>query len=288
MKWLAALASLLGLCLLTKGTFLATGFALAGLVGIIESRNGLRITAMRVAIFCTIWSVPGCYKYVDNAVRLGHPFVHNLDAMPREDQGKFIAYRGLQTLYDINIIKLIRSPIAHPGHIFSYPLLMYGTFWYPHVPESSFRGNVFGYDWVGSITYAVAVVPTLMFLIGVARGAMLSMGVLRVPRAQWHMQVRGLVAMAAMLMLFSNLAVVFAAGIKYDNWWCFQSRLCFQSMMPILCLFGLGMEVMPKAPRLRTIIAGFCFATAACGVLYFVVEVALVYSLLPPGREMLP
>ena len=47
--------------------------------------------------------------------------------------------------------------------------------------------------------------------------------------------------------------VVVAAGIRYDNWSCFQSRLCFQSMVPILLCFTWGMESFEKSPRLRQV-----------------------------------
>lgn len=278
--WLAVLT---GLGLLTKGTFLLTGFALAIVVLLVELRRDRQRVLSKLALFCLIFAVLGCYKYVENIVYWGRPIVHNLDAGGRVYESQLGTWKGPQTLYDINVIKLIRRPILQTKNTFSYPLLMYGTFWYPHIPESTYRGNVFGYAWVGSITYALAVVPTLLFLMGLVRGIGWMIQMFRDGPDQ-----RSLISGGATLLLLSNLAVVIGAGIKYDAWSCFQSRLCFQSMMPVLMLFGAGVEILPSKKWLQWPIFAVCWLTVACGVLYFAIEVPLSMNYLPRGPEVLP
>ncbi len=274
--WLAIIN---GLALLTKGTFLLTAPALVILVLWVErGKRGWRRALLRTASFCLLVGVLGCYKYVENFHYFGRFIVHNLDA-----GGDFLVmqrgvWKGPQTIYDINVLKLIRRPILQIHNTFSYPLLMYGTFWYPHIPDSTFRASVFGYEWVGSLIYAAAIVPTILFLYGLARGV--AECVRRSPRC-------GLIAMSGLLLL-SNLAVVLAAGVKYDAWSCFQSRLCFQSMVPILGFFGLGFEAVASRRAVRATISTICWIAVACCVLYFIVEIAFAWQLLPPGQELQP
>lgn len=282
-KRIVLLGVIVGVGLLTKGTFILSGVAMAVLIAIVEFRRCRRHAIGMAAIFCLIWIAIGSYKYVENFIYLGHPIVHNLDLGGEVYQSQIGVWKGWQTLFDINVIKLIRRPILQVHNTFSYPLLMYGTFWYPHIPDSSYHGNIVGYAWVGSIIYAVAVVPTLIFLIGVARGLSLTIAAIRKAATE-----RATIAAAAMLLLFSNLMVVFGAGIKYDAWSCFQSRLCFQSMAPALMLFGLGAELLPRSQWLRRTIQAICWITVVFCVVYFVVEIGLYAGLLAPGEQVQP
>src|SRR5204863_2335255 len=125
---LVALGLLVGAGLLTKGTFLLTGPALT----IVVARRQPRASV--ITAFCLIWLITGCYKYVENTVYLGRPIVHNQDIQDAIAQSQRGTWKGWQTLIDVNVIKLIRRPILQINNTFSYPLLMYGTFWYPHIP----------------------------------------------------------------------------------------------------------------------------------------------------------
>jgi hypothetical protein len=152
-------------------------------------------------------------------------------------------------------------------------MLMYATLWYPHFPDSSFRGNITGYAWLGSAIYTVAIVPTIVLLIGIGRALVR-------PR-------QALVALAAALLL-SNLAIVIVAGVRYDVWACFQSRLCFQSLVPAIVLFGAGLRALGRIAIARWIVYVTSAATMACSLLYFFIEVALTYGLLPAGPQLKP
>jgi hypothetical protein len=278
---LTGVALCMGLGLLTKATFLSTWPVLVVLVCWLESRAGQpRRTVAAVAMFCLISLAVGCYKYVENATRLGHVFVHNLDAHNITWEKQRGTWKGPQTLYDLDIIKLIRDPILHPSHTFSIPTLLYATLWYPHIPNSSYIGNWHGYEWVGSMIYAAAIVPTLLFVIGLGQGVSLLFRQMRSPRT---------IALASgSMMLLANLALVVAVGLKYDVWSCFQSRLCFQSMLPGLALFGLGADGLRRFRIAGIVASAICWIAIACFLLYFCVEIALVYQLLPLGPELQP
>jgi hypothetical protein len=282
---LIAMSAILGMSLLTKGTFLLVGPALAMIVLVIETRRSSIGRALAVtALFCLIFATLGCYKYVENAVHFGQPFVNNLDTTDPDVLAQRGTYKGFKTLYDIDITKLIRRPILQVHNTFSYPLLLYGTFWYAHIPESSFLANIWGYAWVGSLIYSFAIVPTLIFLIGVGQSFV---ALARFARAA--VDRRSAIVAASLLMLLSNLAIVIAAGVRYDVWTCFQSRLCFPSMFSAMVLFGCGAELLPVRARwLRFAIYALCWATVACCLLYFAVEIPFARGWLPRGAAVKP
>lgn len=271
-----------GVGLLTKGTFILTGPALLLVVIFVECREKRKNVWLRPVLFCLIFAIVGCYKYVENYRNFGTPIVHNLDLGGEIYEMQRGTWKGWQSVFDVNVIELIRQPILRIHHTLSYPLLMYGTFWYPHYPDSTYQGNVTGYDWVGSTIYAIAVVPTLVFLIGL--GWSVWQGILRIRFSDPQPQ---LVLGISSILLLSNLIVVLGAGIKYDAWSCFQSRLCFQSMMPALVIFGAGFDVVAKNLFVRRAIEIICCLTIACCLLYFAVEIGLYLGILQPGPAMI-
>lgn len=279
---LIGLAILCGVGLLTKGTFLLTGVAIIPMIALIESRRH-RGPALKIALFCLIFAVIGGYKFIENQAYHGRPIVHNLDLGGEIYESQRGTWKGPQSILDFDVTKLIRHPILQTKNTFSYPLLFYGTFWYAHIPESSYVASVFGYAWVGSILYAVAIVPTIVFLMGVWKGVT---RVVTIGRSR--VQPTDLVRAGATLLLLSNLAVVIAAGIKYDAWSNFQSRLCFQSMLPALVLFGAGMGMIPRKKWLQSSVIAICWATVAAGLLYFAMEVPFSRGWLPRGPALTP
>lgn len=277
-KSLCILAVCVGAGVLTKGTFLLTGPALAILVFIMESQKTRSRAFYATAGFCGIFILLGCYKYIENYSHFGTFIVHNLDRGGEVFATNQHVWRGPATIFDINVLKLIERPILQIHNAFSYPLLMYATFWYPHIPDSSFVASIHGYSWTGSTIYACAVVPTLIFIYGFIRGCIA--GAIK--------PIENRIALAAGLLLVSNLAVVLAAGFRYDVWWCFQSRLCFQSILPAMVFFGIGADALPKSPLLRQIIYAICWLTVGCCLLYFAVEIAYARGLLPAGTPLQP
>lgn len=275
---MVGLAALIGAGLLTKGTFLLTGPAMSLPVFLTESRRkALHRAVLTTWMFCMIWVVVGHYKYMENYHYFGRFFVHNLDAHPEIVEAQKGTWKGWQTLYDINVLELVRRPILQVKHTSSYPLLFYATFWYPHYPDSSFHGNVVGYQWVGSLIYALAIVPTVLFFIGIWQC------IRRIGKTQ---EARPMLLFTSLLLLLANFIVVGAAAVKYDAWPNFQSRLCFPSMMPMLVIFGAGMETFSSRPAIQKIVGGVCALLAGCCILYFLIEFALVAGLILPGPEL--
>src|SRR5690606_15575903 len=109
-------------------------------------REASRGQAVRATIlFAAIALAFGSFKYVENVVRVGRPFVHNLERPPPVPLERFTIWRGWRTVYDVDVTELIRHPIIRPGRPTSYGLTLYATFWYAHLGDDAFRGNVGGY-----------------------------------------------------------------------------------------------------------------------------------------------
>lgn len=275
-----------GAGLLTKGTFVASGGALACVLPLILwiPRRFVSFRIGAVAAFCTIWIAVGSYKYIENYQRLGTPIVHNQDNVNPTALAMRNTWRGWQTVYDVNVLSLIQRPVIRAYDPSSYPLLLYATFWYSHIPESSFDGNLRGYDWIGRLQYVLGIVPTLVFLGGIVVPAIALVRVLM--RSSPHTPMHDVLA-GALALFVSNVVIVMVAGIKYQNWSSFQARLCFPSALPMLILFWTGMNALHAYGRLRWIhglSVAICLACAIGGCIYFFVEIALAYGLIPGGE----
>ncbi len=295
---MSAMGILVGIGLLTKGTFLLTGPVLGILVLQIERRKNWNAAITRVAVFCMIWGVSGSYKYLDNTLRVGRPIVHNLDIPTNINLvSQRPTWTGLESLYDFNLPKLMRNPVIIPRHPFSYGLLFYATFWYPHIPSTvyfwhlqipptAYSGPWHGYGWIGSALYATGIGVTVLFLMGVISGLRETISIVVQNPERSRPSARAMITAAAMLLVASNFAVVFAAGWRYDVWSCFQSRLCFQSILPGAVLMGIGIGMLPQRPIVRGVFFTSCAAAILLCAAYFLVELALIGGILPYGQDL--
>ena len=174
----ALLAVLTGLGLLTKSNFLVFLPVLLVFILFVQFRQhgSLGKAAWAAAAFVMISGVLGSYKYVDNYVRYHNVFINSLDTPEYAN----VEYRpGLRPYVDFNLLRLMASPSLQPGQynlssptttIGSYPLLLYGTFWFQHIPESNFTGAAHKpFSYIGSVIFAVAVVPDIGFRGWIAR-----------------------------------------------------------------------------------------------------------------------
>lgn len=251
------LAALLGLGLSTKFTFLAFAPVLAALVAFVAWRAPLRRgTAIAMVLaFATVAGVLGSYKFVDNARRYHDPFVSNLDKGGAWIAEQSRSYRGLRSYLDFNLLRLVASPTldAAPGgwsdDSGSYPLLLYGTFWYQHVPESNFTGNRHApYKYLGSLIYLAGLAPSLAVLLGTGLLAR------RIPPllARWNCgqaQDRALLlAGAAMALCIANLGLLLLSVHKYHVWSIMQARLLFPSIAGLLAAYGIGSAAILRHP----------------------------------------
>jgi 4-amino-4-deoxy-L-arabinose transferase-like glycosyltransferase len=269
----------LGLGLLTKAVFLVFVLPLALFVWLrarSQNRDQAQIAA-RVALLLGVASLLGCYKYVESLVLFGNAAVSNLDFgnWIREQQPTWL---GVSSLFDFNLLKLIRDPVISAATVHSYPLMIYGSFWYALIPESTFQGNLIPpFNRIGSLIYIAALVPTLLMLVGAVRIALAALGLgSRAPRhdaldRNARRDYEGVLLLVALL----NLFLIVAVGWKYDVWSVFQGRLLFPSYFALLLTLGSGMEWAESSRAKISVVRASMASLIALFVLYAVVEVWL-------------
>ena len=76
------------------------------------------------------------------------------------------------------------------------------------------------------------------------------------------------------LLLLANLALIVYAGIKYDVWSCFQSRLLFPSLFAFALFFDDGLTyVLNRFKKAQNWIYGSLICLITLFLAYFVVEI---------------
>ena len=168
--WQAVLLALLvSLGLLTKATFLAFLPALFVLVAFVLLRRGYsarKAFAAALALSLLAGGL-GSWRFVQNYREVRNPFVSNLDSGHTWVIAQQSSYRGAISFFDVNLLKLLVSPSVSPKTEGAYPLLLYGTFWYQHIPESNFLvSSSAPFYYLGSVIYVFALVPSLVFVFG--------------------------------------------------------------------------------------------------------------------------
>lgn len=286
------LAIFLGFGLLTKAVFLAFIGPLTIFLCLVGQRHSWPIsrTAARLGLFLGIASALGCFKYVENFIWFGSPTVSNLDFgdWVREQQP---TWRGLSSLFDFNLFKLVRDPVVSASTVHSYPLMIYGSFWYAFIPESTFQGNlIWPFDRIGSMIDVAALVPTILMLLGAGRIAMTALGFNSRagkdagPRERWDYE-------GTLLLIFLlNLALIVAVGWKYDVWSVFQGRLLFPSYFALLLALGNGIDWAGSSRAKIAIVQVSMASLIALFLLYTTVEVwiSMSYPVNPLRRNHIP
>ncbi|MEI7998075.1 MAG: hypothetical protein WCH62_01035 [Candidatus Omnitrophota bacterium] len=281
MSNLCILAIFLGVGLLTKGCFLAFVPILIILIIIVQGakKDGWRKCFLSVAIFFVIFSVLGSYKYIENVVYFNRPSVLHIDQYQKWMKVQRPTYVGLESIFDINLFKLMKEPIASPSTWHSYPLLLYGTFWYQYIPESNFTMNMTGYKYLGSCIYLMALLPTILFTAGFFRILFSFRNVfgynnsdrLRFNETLYQISSLGLFAVV--------LSGVFYLGIKYDVWSFFQSRYLFTTFFFIIILFNSGINYLEERWKgAGKIIFPWLNCLYFLFILYFAVEIFRGFS----------
>lgn len=240
-----------------------------------RERIDLKGRVISFLIFVSIFLAVGSYKYVENVITFQRPIVHNLDVHLPWSDGRRPTYKGLKSLYDVDISKLCRYPTVSQYTNHSYPLLLYGTFWYQYISESNFSGNKTKFKYLGSCIYVLAILPTLLFLVGVFRilFSIRSAFICEKPCGSFNVSFYESISL---FLLLSNLMLVIILGIKYDVWSCFQSRLLFPSFFSFIILFNSGLEYIRRRPA---IVQEIVYALLKClfflFMLYFMIEIAM-------------
>ena len=241
------LGTWLGLGLLTKATFLIFVCPLILFIWMTGRQHALpnRRLISGLALFLLITSVLGCYKYAENVALFGNPLVSNLDLWDWMGDQQQPTWIGLPSLFDFNLLKLVRHPVISTSTVHSYPLMIYGSFWYSLIPESTFHSNLVPpFNRLGSMIYLVALCPTILMLVGATR---MGMAVIRfcswaTPEPGAYTRDRFVYERNLLLILLLNFFLIFAAGWRYDVWSIFQGRLLFPSYFALLLAFNAGME----------------------------------------------
>jgi 4-amino-4-deoxy-L-arabinose transferase-like glycosyltransferase len=243
-----AVGSVAALGLLTKATFLAYIPAIFFLLYMGWLWSG-RSRSVSLSIACTtvlLLLAASSYKELDNYRQYHHAFVSNIDFQPDWAIRQKQTYRGLSSFLDFNFIKLLRSPSYSTATEAAYPLMLYGTFWYQHVPECNFIGSVhWPFRWIGAATYLIAAVPSVVFAIGL--WLLIKRAARPFFRQRKEGQVQGteqdaIAAYALTGMLAGNLAIMLVALAKYHVWSIMQGRLLFPSFFTLLLIFSIGLE----------------------------------------------
>lgn len=248
----AVLGMYLGLGLLTKAGFLAFAFPLALFLLLQDYGLPQQQRFARLAGFIAIAAAVGCYKYVENFLLFGHPAVSNLDFATWTSEQR-PTWTGPGSLFDFNILKLVQYPVISSSTAHSYPLMIYGSFWYSFVPESIFHGNLLEpFNRIGSLIYLAALWPTALLAVGAAR---IVVGAFRTVSLTSAYPIaasptRAIFEGTAVLTLLLNLLLVVAIGWHYDVWSVFQGRLLFPAYVAVLITLNAGLD-WTKSSRLK-------------------------------------
>jgi len=282
-RQLALLALLMGLGLLTKATFLAFLPVLFALLLFVRLRAGSSapkafLTALALLLLsCGL----GCFKFVRNYQEVGKPFISDLDFQYSWVAKQQQSYRGAASFLDINLWKLLASPTLDPRipsvtpspTESSYPLLLYGSFWYPHIQESNFAVSSSLFNRLGSVIYALALLPVATFLIGLfllLKG--LPRFLARFDLSRQEDQDR-LVSFVSVFCVAGNLALLLVVTLKYHVWSVMTGRLLFPAFFGLLAPFGVGAGMVARCKVAHIALKLAMVALAVCFAIYFAAEI---------------
>lgn len=280
-RQLLLLAALSGFGITTKPSLLAFLPVLSVLVFSIAWRRTRlwRSSILAVFTFVFVVSALGSYKYVDNYVRYGNPIANVLDARFHFEfvREQAAGYRGARSLLDANILRLLASPSLSPSTQQAYPLLFYATFWYQHIPDSSFGGSHRKpLSYLGSVIYILALFPSFLICAGVF-SYLKHLPDLRSAFVRYGEADRLLIMRYVAVLVLSSLFLFFlTAVLRYHIWSMPQGRLLFPALFGILVAFSRGVEVFRGNLRAMAVLIVDMGALAAVFLVYFLMEYSLV------------
>lgn len=297
-KQCALLALLTGLGLLTKTTFLAFVPVLLIFVVFVQFREqrSLPQSIRAAGVFLLIAISLGSYKYIDNYVRYKNVFINSLDVPVWSFQMQ--SYHGIRSYVDCDILHLVVSPsipydelsgLSAPVTTGSYPLLLYGTFWYQHIPESNFRGAAIKpFSYIGSAIYLVALVPTATFILGLLRLLQRLPLFVRMFDREEQDDRRIMGVYVAAMLLGANTALIVSTLVRYHVWSLMQGRYLFPSFAGLLSIFAVGVELIEKSKVGLVVLRCSMIVLIALFGLYFSSEIGyLTLYMFDPGIKEL-
>jgi hypothetical protein len=247
----------------TKATFLAFVPPLLVLVVVVGWReiHPPRATVVRGLALLGITLVLGSYKFIDNYVHYGRISLNDMDFPSKPVDTMY--YRGPISFVDVNIARLLTSPTASPSTDGAYPVLLYGTFWYQHIPESNFTGNTYARtSYLGVAIYTLAAAPAAVFFLG-----LLALGI-RLPQFVRNLRrdpetARRLTIYIAAAVWLTCLVSLFITVAKYHWWPIMQGRYLFIAMIGGCGIFAAGVEIAERW-RLAAVSLEIAMVALAC------------------------
>jgi len=276
-KNLVFLSISLGAGLLTKGSFFAYVpllFLVVVLAGL-GQKFALKQHLPGLLLFGCITLACGSYKFIENSVFLGTPFPRMSELEHGYIERQKGTYQGLQSILDVNLLKLLRHPFWSEHTTHSIPLLMYGTFWYPYIPESNFLATrYFPLNVLPRAIILMGLLPTFLILTGTGNN-LLRKGQLKGLLGENDGTIKTrMQEIVITWSLISSFALVLVWGLRFDAWSFFQGRLLFPCMISIAILFGWGYETWVRVrPTLRPGLNFALFSVYSILSLYLIAEV---------------
>ena len=248
------IAVLLGLGLLTKGTFLAFGPSL-GLVVILslwKKNLSVKIILGRLILFGIVTLILGSYKYLENYYAEHLLIAHNIDFFYYMPANTFI---GIKSLLYFNLKQLVKFPTYFQGdpmleHV--YPIIFYATFWYKFCePLNGFElGSRTSFKYVGSVIYIIGLLPSALIILGAFLKSLSFFNFLgKLKSSDNKTFEKGLEEAAWLSILLMSILLVIIAGCKYNVWVCFQSRLFLQAFFPIIWILYAGLRFVKEKSK---------------------------------------
>ncbi len=269
----AGLGTIVGLGLLTKAVFLVFLGPLAVLVAAALWREeGPRRALLGAALFVLLASGLGAYKFVENAAVTGDPFFNNLDLGQRWVAAQQPTYVDLPSYLAFDLAHLVRKPTISGGSVHSMPMLLYGSFWYQFLPESNLRGNLSALKALAGPIYVLALLPTLLAVLGAWRALTGSLALVGGRVRDDALRRRRLYELVALAILAGNVALVVGVGLKYDVWSVYQSRLIFPSLFAVAVMLNLGLEAVASRRVLSQAVGATLVVLYALFPVYFATE----------------
>jgi hypothetical protein len=193
-------------------------------------------------LFLGITLALGSYKFIENYAHSGRPTLNHMDFPSKPDDT--MHHHGLSSFVDVNIGSLLTSPTASPVTKGAYPVLLYGTFWYQHIPESNFRGNTYARtSYLGVAIYAVAAVLVVVFFLGLLALGIRALSIVKTVRGARMQAARLLSTYVAAAVWLTTTASVFLTVAKYHSWPVMQGRYLFIAMIGGCGIFAAGVEI---------------------------------------------
>ena len=233
----------------TKYSFLPYPIVVLGFAGlfVVRGRSPVRRGEMALGALLVACLAFGFLKPLHNAANGLPAFVSNIDPACELVVNQLGTYRGFVEFHAFKLWSVIASPVVSSQSKHSFPTMLYATFWMSHWNESIFAARTLSFlPHLVSLLYLVAVVPTVVFLIGVGRSLH---RVWRVVVGKEDPDPGNIVGGCFVVLLLTGVGLLYAATLELDVWSIAQSRLVFPAFLGGLFAFARGHELVQRAPR---------------------------------------